>query len=223
MASSLPLWAGVVAIGVYHGLNPAMGWPLAVARGMERRRASAVLATWMPLGAGHLAAMALVLVPFALLTWLLAWGREIRLAAGALVVLFGLWRLVQPRHPRWLARVRPTQIAWWSFLMATAHGAALMLLPILMGLCAPRPATAGDAFGHEALMRAMAPTLAAALGVSLVHTAAMIASGLGVAWAVFRTLGLQALRSAWLNLDVAWAIGLIVSGSAALATAWASG
>jgi hypothetical protein len=69
----------------------------------------------------------------------------------------------------------------------------------------------------------MAPTLAAALGVSLVHTAAMIASGLGVAWAVFRTLGLQALRSAWLNLDVAWAIGLIVSGSAALATAWASG
>jgi hypothetical protein len=219
------LWAGVVAIGVYHGLNPAMGWPLAVANGLERRHARAVLATWMPLGAGHLAAMALALVPFAMLTWMLAWGRELRLGAGALVLLFGLWRLVRRRHPRWLARVRPTQVAWWSFLMATAHGAALMLVPFLLGLCAPDAAPAGpaDAPGHAAAMRALGSSLGAAVGVALVHTTAMIASGLGVAWAVFRSLGLQVLRRAWLDLDVVWALGLMVSGAAALLTAWSAG
>jgi hypothetical protein len=179
----------------------------------------------MPLGAGHLAAMALVLVPFAMLTWMLDWARELRLGAGALVLLFGLWRLVRRRHPRWLARVRPAQLAWWSFLMATAHGAALMLLPILMGLCAkgPAPASAAGLVDHEAAMRALGTSLAAAVAVALVHTTAMIASGLGVAWAVFRTLGLQALRSAWLDLDAVWALGLIVSGVAAMVTAWNTG
>jgi hypothetical protein len=217
------LWAGVVAIGVYHGLNPAMGWPLAVANGLERRRARAVLATWMPLGAGHLAAMALVLVPFALLTWMLAWGRELRLGAGALVLLFGVWRLVRRRHPRWLMRVRPTQLAWWSFLMATAHGAALMLVPIVMGLCVTGAAVEPPSlFSHDATMRAVGTSLASALAVSLVHTTAMIASGLGIAWGVFRYLGLKALRAAWLDLDVVWALGLMLSGAAAILTAWAA-
>jgi hypothetical protein len=219
---AVSLWAGVVAIGVYHGLNPAMGWPLAVANGLERRRARAVIATWMPLGAGHLAAMALVLVPFAMLTWMLAWGRELRLGAGALVLLFGLWRLLRRRHPRWLARVRPTQVAWWSFLMATAHGAALMLVPFLLGLCAPGDATASapGVLDHDATMRVLGTSLGAAVGVALVHTTAMIASGLGIAWAVFRSLGLQVLRRAWLDLDVVWALGLMVSGAAAMLTAW---
>ena len=126
------LWAGVVVIGVYHGLNPAMGWPLAVANGLTEKRGTAVFATWLPLGAGHLLAMALVLVPFTLLAWLLVWGREIRVAAGLLIMLFGVYRLLQRRHPRWLLRVRPSQLALWSFLMATAHGAALMLVPVLL-------------------------------------------------------------------------------------------
>ena len=99
-ASAVSLWAGVVAIGLYHGLNPAMGWPLAVANGMTDKRASAVFATWLPLGAGHLLAMALVLVPFALLAWMLEWGREIRIGAGLMVVLFGISRLFLRRHPR---------------------------------------------------------------------------------------------------------------------------
>jgi hypothetical protein len=213
------LWAGVVAIGLYHGLNPAMGWPLAVANGLGERRGRAVAETWMPLGAGHLLAMALVLVPFALLTWLLEWSRELRLAAGALVLLYGLARLRMRRHPRWLARVRPTQLALWSFLMATAHGAALMLVPVLLGLCAP-PAPDAGAFDHAALMAMMRGGLVAALSVSLVHTAAMIASGLGMAWLVYRWLGLQALRSAWIDLDRVWAAGLVLSGAAAVATAW---
>ena len=131
------LWWTVVAIGAYHGLNPAMGWPLAVANGLGERRDAAVFATVVPLGAGHFLAMAVVLVPFTVLGTVLAWQRPIRIAAGLLVLLFGLYRLVDRRHPRFLARIRPTQLALWSFFIATAHGAALMLLPFALGLCTP--------------------------------------------------------------------------------------
>ncbi len=220
-AATASLWAGVVAIGVYHGLNPAMGWPLAVANGLGEKRAGAVFATWLPLGAGHLLAMTLVLVPFALLTWLVQWGREIRLGAGGLVLLFGVSRLLARRHPRWLARIRPTQLVLWSFLMATAHGAALMLLPILLGLCETPDAAAATtgAFDHESVMRLMRASVSTAIAVSLLHSAAMIGAGLGVAWVVYRYLGLRALRAAWLDLDAVWAVGLIASGTAALVPA----
>jgi hypothetical protein len=233
-AAGTSLWAGVVAIGIYHGLNPAMGWPLAVANGMSEKRGAAVFTTWVPLGAGHLLAMALVLVPFALLTWMLKWTQEIRVGAGVLVLMFGVSRALVRRHPRWLARIRPTQLALWSFLMATAHGAALMLLPILMGLCeAPASAasyTDPDAatmfdhalFDHESVMTLMRSSVGTAITVSFLHTAVMIGSGLSVAWIVYRYLGLRALRTAWFNLDLVWAIGLIASGAAAVATAMLS-
>ena len=217
------LWAGVVVIGIYHGLNPAMGWPLAVANGLTEKRGRAVFATWLPLGAGHLLAMALVLVPFTLLAWLLVWGREIRVAAGLLIMLFGIYRLLRRRHPRWLLRVRPSQLALWSFLMATAHGAALMLVPVLLGLCAVPTgapvAAAASALSHDSVMALMRTGLATAVLVSLLHTAAMGASGLSLAWIVYRYLGLRALRSAWLDLDAVWALGLVGSGAAAVGTA----
>jgi hypothetical protein len=219
------LWLGVVAIGIYHGLNPAMGWPLAVANGLTDKRDRSVFATFVPLGAGHLLAMALVLVPFALLSWLLAWSREIRIGARMLVVLFGVSRLFLRRHPRWLMRVRPTQLMLWSLLMATAHGAALMLLPFLMGLCeAPTAATGRSpgAFAHEGVMALMRSSVGTAVIVSLLHSAAMIASGAAAAWIVYRHLGLRALRTTWLNLDVAWALSLIASGGVAVAMALSS-
>lgn len=214
LASTAALWAGVVAVGIYHGLNPAMGWPLAVARGLEGKRSAAVFAAWLPLGAGHLLAMALVLVPFALLTWMLDWSRELRIGAGIAVLLFGMSQLVLPHRHRWLARIRPTQLALWSFLMASAHGAALMLLPMLMGLCESSPSAGARAM--EELTRSGAGT---ALMVALVHTVAMIGAGLGLAWVVYRYLGLRALRSTWLDLDKVWALGLMAAGAAALATA----
>ena len=224
-AATASLWAGVVAIGVYHGLNPAMGWPLAVANGLGEKRDAAVFATWLPLGAGHLLAMAIVLVPFALLTWLLQWSREIRIGAGALVLLFGVSRLFLRRHPRWFARIRPTQLAFWSFVMATAHGAPLMLLPILMGLCeAPVAAAASPSndFGHEAMMELMRSSVGTAITVSLLHTVVMVGAGLGVAWIVYRYLGLRALRAAWFDLDVIWAFALIASGTAVIVMALSS-
>lgn len=203
------LWLAVVALGVYHGLNPAMGWPLAVARGLEQKRDAAVFATVGPLGAGHFAAMAIVLVPFALLGWLLAWSDAIRIGAGLLVLLFGAYKLIDRRHPRFLVRIHPTQLVLWSFLMATAHGAGLMLLPISLGLCGLSASGAASE-----LIRA---GIATALLVAIVHTLAMIVAGLVAAWLVYRYLGLKFLTRGWLNLDVVWGGSLVVAGAASIA------
>ena len=212
------LWLAVVAFGVWHGLNPAMGWPLAVANGLAARRDAAVFATAAPLALGHLMAMAVVLVPFALLAWLVEWSRALRFGAGLLVLVFGVYRLIDRRHPRLLARVPPTRLAWWSFLMATAHGAALMLVPIALGLCAP----AGADAGHERLMAALAWSLATALGVALVHTAVMIGCGVTIAWLVYRWLGLRFIARSWFNLDAVWAASLMLSGGVGCAMALAA-
>jgi hypothetical protein len=212
------LWLTIIAIGVYHGLNPAMGWPIAVANGMAARRAGAVFTTLLPLTGGHFAAMAVVLLPVATLGWYLEWGRAIRLGAGALVLLFGIFKLARRRHPRALARVRPTQLAWWSFLMATAHGAGLMLVPFMLDLCATQ--TSRDR-GHATVMNFLAQSnVATATAVAAVHTLAMMLAGLGMAWAVYRYLGLRFLRRAWLNLDIVWGASLVIAGAAGIAMAW---
>ncbi len=221
MSSSATLWLTVVALGAYHGLNPAMGWPLAVARGLEQRRTTAVLGTLLPLAGGHLLAMAVVLLPFAWLDGYGRWEKPIRVGAAAVVLLFGAYKLARPRHPRVLARIRPTQIAWWSFLIATAHGAGLMLLPFMLGLCSVTPAGPGAAdpswleLGHRVLTSYLPQSnLGTALSVTLVHTLAMLTVGAVVAWLVFRWLGLGVLRSAWLNLDLAWGASLVIAGAA---------
>ena len=215
MNATAARWFAIVAVGLYHGLNPAMGWPLAVANGLTERRAGAVFRTVLPLGGGHFAAMAVVLVPLAGLVWTTEWSRAIRLGAGLLVVLFGLYKLVDRRHPRALARIPPTRLAWWSFLMATAHGAGLMLLPFLLGLCGPEDAGTGLDAAHGTIARALARSgTATALAVATVHTLAMMLAGMAMAWAVYRYLGLQFLRRAWFNLDAAWAASLVVAGAA---------
>lgn len=203
-------WLGVIALGIYHGINPAMGWPLAVANGLTARSGVAVMATVLPLGAGHLLAMSVVLVPFSLLSWYVDWSRAIRIGAGLVVMLYGAYLLLQPRHPRFLARIAPTRLLWWSFLMATAHGAGLMLVPLTLGLCAPTGAHAG----HLAVAASMGNSLVVAMSVALVHTAAMMACGLVLAWSVYRYLGLQFITRSWFNLDRVWALSLIVAGGA---------
>lgn len=216
MSATAALWLAIGALGLYHGLNPAMGWPLAVANGLSERRAGAVFATLLPLGGGHFAAMAAALLPFAWLAAYVEWSRAIRLGAGALVLLFGVYLLLQRRHPRALARIRPTRLAWWSFLAATAHGAGLMLVPFMLRLCEVRE---GDA--HAAVMATLAQSsVATALAVAVVHTGVMMAAGLAMAWLVYRYLGLKFLRSAWFNLEVVWAASLVAAGAAGVVTAW---
>ena len=212
MSGAAALWLTVVGLGLYHGLSPAMGWPLAVANGLSERSAGAVFRTVLPLGGGHFAAMAVVLVPVALLGGLVEWSTAIRLGAAGLVLAFGLVRLARPRHPRALARIPPSRLAWWSFLMATAHGAGLMLVPFMLGLCGPAE---GDA--HARVEQALARSdLLTALLIAAVHTLAMVLAGLAMAWAVYRYLGLQFLRRAWFNLDRAWAGSLVLAGGAGI-------
>jgi hypothetical protein len=208
------LWAAILASGVYHGLNPGMGWPLAVAAGLTERRGTAMARTLAPLAAGHLLSIAVVLLPFGVLAVLLDWSREIRIAAGLLIVGFSGVLLFYPRHPRWLARMRPTQVTLWSFSVALLHGAGLMLVPMLLGLCAPPSALAS---GRP--VSSLAANAGLALAVALVHTAALIAASGLVAWAVYRALGLEMLRRSWFDLRRVWAGSLALVGALGVWTA----
>jgi hypothetical protein len=206
------LWLAVIASGLYHGANPGMGWPLAVSAGLMERSPRAIVAALVPLAAGHLLAMLLVILPFALLVILVEWQRPIQLGASLLVIAFGLFRLLNRRHPRMIARIRPTQLALWSFAVAIAHGAGLMLVPIYLGLC--READLDG--GHEAAGTLVNANLSMAVLVSVVHAAAMIAAGGGMAWLVYRYLGLKFVSRSWFNLDALWALSLILVGTIAL-------
>ena len=175
------LWAAILASGVYHGLNPGMGWPLAVAAGLTERRGTAVARTLAPLAAGHLVSIAVVLLPFGALTVLLDWSREIRIAAGLVIIGFSGVLLLYPRHPRWLARVRPTQVTLWSFSVSLLHGAGLMLVPMLLGLCG-QPSAPGS---QPSI--AIVDNAGLALEVAVVHTAALIARA-GLSHGLFTAL-----------------------------------
>jgi hypothetical protein len=206
------LWLAVIASGLYHGVNPGMGWPLAVSAGLMERRSAALLAALGPLAAGHLLAMLLVLLPFALLVTLVDWQRQIQISASLVVIVFGIYRLVDRSHPRALARIPPAQLGLWSFAVAIAHGAALMLVPIYLGLCRE----ADHDSGHAAAGTLMHVNLGMAVLVAVVHATAMIAAGGSLAWLVYRYLGLKFVSRSWFNLDAVWAVSLILVGAIAL-------
>jgi F0F1-type ATP synthase membrane subunit a len=189
-----------------------MGWPLAVSAGLMERSSRALLAALGPLTAGHLLATLLVILPFALLVALIEWQRQIQIGASLLVIAFGIFRLLDRRHPRALARIRPTQLGLWSFAVAIAHGAGLMLLPLYLGLCR---ASDSDK-GHEAATTLINANLGMALLVASVHAIAMIAAGGCSAWLVYRYLGLKFVSRSWFNLDTSWAASLILVGAIAL-------
>jgi len=216
-STSAWLWLAIIVSGLYHGINPGMGWPLAVAAGLMDKSPRALLAALWPLSIGHLAAMLVVLLPFALLLVLAQWQHQIQAGASLLVIGFGIWRLLNPRHQRVLARIRPNHLALWSFAVAIAHGAGLMLVPIYLGLCQ----TAGADSGHESAAILSAANLEMAMIVSVVHTLAMVSAGGCSAWLVYRYLGLRFVSQSWFNLDTVWALSLILVGAVALAIALA--
>ncbi len=183
-----------------------MGWPLAVSAGLMDRRDSALLAALWPLALGHFLAMAVVILPFAVLAVLTQWRTQIQTTAALLVVAFGVFKLLNRRHPRALARIKPTWLALWSFAVAIAHGAGLMLVPIYLGLCAVSDP------GHAAAGMLMGSNLTMAVIVAAVHAAAMIISGGMLAWLVYRYLGLRFVSRSWFNLEAVWALSLIAVG-----------
>ena len=207
------LWLAVVVSGVYHGANPGMGWPLAVSAGLMERSSRALVAALGPLMVGHLLAMLVVILPFSLLVALVEWQRQIQIGASLLVIGFGVFRFVNRRHPRALARIRPTQLGLWSFAVAVAHGAGLMLVPVYLGLC--RAADLDRS--HEAAGALINANLGIAVLVSVVHSVAMIVAGGFSAWLVYRYLGLKFVSRSWFNLDATWAVSLVLVGVVSLA------
>ena len=205
------LWLAVVASGLYHGVNPGMGWPLAVSAGLMEKSPRALLLALWPLSVGHLLAILVMLLPFALLLALAQWQREIQAAAALLVIGYGVFLLLRRRHPRALARIPPTQLGLWSFAIAIAHGAGLMLVPIYLGLCGT------TARAHEAAGPLVEANLGMAMLVAVVHVVATIAAGGCLAWLVYRYLGLKFVSRSWFNLDASWAASLVLVGAVALA------
>jgi hypothetical protein len=200
-------WAMLMALGAFHGINPGMGWLFAVALGMQERRRGAVLRALVPLGAGHALAVAgavgLALaigaaIPIGQLRWPLA---------GVLVSL-GILRLFRHQHPRWVGmRVGMGGLTAWSFLMATAHGAGLMVVPVFVGM------SMADGGGHMHHMPAAAGTnAAAALLATGLHAVSYLTVTAFIAVLVFEKVGVGILRRAWFNLDLIWAGTLVATG-----------
>jgi hypothetical protein len=188
-----------------------MGWPLAAANGIWAKKDRAVFETLVPLAGGHLLAMAAALLPFTLIFAYLDWSATIRMFAGAVVAAYGVFRLLNRHHPRILARVGPKSLILWSFLVATAHGAGLMLLPITLGVCGAAP-QAPVAQGREGMAELMRSGIATSLAVAAVHTIAMLLGAGFMAWIVYRWAGFGLIRRAWLNNEGVWAASLVLTG-----------
>ncbi|OHX01901.1 hypothetical protein [Micromonospora sp. WMMB235] len=198
-------WAVLAGLGAFHGLNPAMGWLFAVARGLQERRRAALLAALPPIAAGHLASVAVVAALVSATRSVTA-STLVAVTGGVLLVGFGLWRLLSERHFRWAGmRLSAAQLTAWSFLMSAAHGAGLMLLPVLLA------EPAAGASPHAGHLAAPAGALTGLLAAA-VHTVAMLAVALVVALLVYEVLGVGVLRRAWFNVDRLWAGVLVAAG-----------
>jgi hypothetical protein len=219
MITDVVPWLSLAALGGYHGLNPGMGWLFAVALGLQEKRKSAVLRAFGPIAAGHAASVSVVVV---LVGAAQLWvdSTVLRWIGGGLLVAFGLFKLLRPlSHPRWVGmRVSPADLALWSFLMASAHGAGLMLMPVLLRL---QPDAAADVahadHGGDAAVLVLSATAGQLAFVDIlaiaVHTAAMLAVMAAIALVVYQKVGLKILRSAWINLDRIWAGALVATGA----------
>lgn len=208
MTSVTALWGAVVLSGFYHGFNPGMGWPLAVSAALMENRHSAMAKAIAMLAFGHFLAMMCVLLPFSLVLRLIELETEIRVAAGLIVIAMGIYLLINRRHPRFLARVHPARLALWSFLAAMAHGAGLMLVPIFLGISGHEDGT----MAHDAAHALKGSNVLTAIAVGLIHTLAMMAAGALIATIIYFWLGLKFLSKTWFNLDIVWAISLILVG-----------
>lgn len=211
-------------MGAYHGINPAMGWLFAVALGLQEQSRRSVLAAFAPIAIGHAASIAIVIA-------VLTIGRTVlplnvlKYSGAFILISFGAYKLLRASHPRWVGmRVGFRDLTWWSFLMSSAHGAGLMLLPVLFNLPGyADTAAAIDArdVPHAEFMLLGAPpsieTITSQLTALAIHTAAMFGVMAAVAIIVFEKLGVAILRRSWFDLDRLWAIAVIVAGIATLA------
>jgi hypothetical protein len=203
-------WAMLIALGAFHGINPGMGWLFAVALGMQERRRGAVLRALMPLGVGHALAVS-VAVAVALALGAMIPVRSLRWPLAVALVVLGILRCLGHRHRRWAGmRVSMGGLTLWSFLMATAHGAGLMVVPVFVGMSIAGESVHAHHLGGSEL------GVGTALVATGLHAVGYLAMTAFIAVLVFEKLGVGILRRAWINLDVIWAVALTATGALTL-------
>jgi hypothetical protein len=211
-------WLVLILLGAYHGLNPAMGWLFAVALGLQEGRREAVIKAFWPIALGHAAAVTLVVAVVLAAQVVVPMGVLRYLGAGALI-LFGLYKLIRRKHPRWVGmQVGFRDLTVWSFIMASAHGAGLMLVPVLLELSGTmqemehQAHEAHEHWGHSVHLFLANPAVLADFAAVAVHTLAMFAVMAVVALVVYERLGLMILKRTWFNVDLLWAGALVGAG-----------
>ena len=208
-------WAALFLLGAYHGINPGMGWLFAVALGMQEQSSGAVWRALGPITAGHALAIGLV-VALAGLAQAVLRATTLKLGVAVTLFAFGLYRLLRHRHPRYGGmQVGFADLTIWSFLMASAHGAGLMVLPVLFRMTGGGSAGESPGAMHHLHMGALGGATTDLTAV-LIHTLGYLVVTGFVAWVVYAKLGLALLRKAWLNLDQIWAAALVATGCLAL-------
>ena len=210
--SDLWPWLAVFGLGIFHGINPAMGWLFAVALGLQEQIRTAVFRALPPMVLGHALSIAII-IGAVLLARISLPHSALKIVAAAILFAFGLYRLLRSRHPNWVGmRVGFGDLTLWSFVMASAHGAGLMLVPFFL----PSPA-AGESHHHDthqmhawAFANFSAPSLLIAAVV--VHTLGYLVAAALVAIVVYEKLGVAILRRAWFNIDLVWMLALMITG-----------
>jgi len=207
--SGLWPWLAVFGLGLFHGINPAMGWLFAVALGLQEQKRAAVLRALPPIVLGHALSIGIIIAAVLVARTSLP-HRTLKIAAAAILFAFGLYRLFRSRHPNWVGmRVGFGDLTLWSFIMASAHGAGLMLVPFFLGSRGAR-----DAHHHDshalAFANFSAPSLLAASVI--VHTLGYLITTALIAIVVYEKLGVAILRHAWFNIDLVWMVALMVTG-----------
>ncbi|HMN30478.1 MAG TPA: hypothetical protein PKE45_20170 [Caldilineaceae bacterium] len=218
MNNYLP-WIVLALLGAYHGINPAMGWLFAVGLGLQEQRRGAVLGAFAPIALGHGLSIAIVVAVVGLLQMVVT-PNVLQIAGAGVLLAFAFYRIVsRAAHPRWVGmRVGARDLTVWSFLMSTAHGAGLMLAPVLLQLNTAAQAQSHAAHAHHVMTASMGLPSTELLAVGI-HTIAMFAVMAVLAMVVYEKLGLRLLRRAWFNLDFLWTGAILLAGVLTLFTA----
>jgi hypothetical protein len=210
--SELWPWVSVFGLGIFHGINPAMGWLFAVALGLQEQKRVAVLRALPPMVLGHALSVGII-IAVVLVARVSLPHRTLKIAAAAILFAFGLYRLLRSRHPNWVGmQVGFGDLTLWSFVMASAHGAGLMLVPFFL-----KPPAAGETHHHEvhqmhawAFANFSAPSLL--IASVIVHTLGYLLTTALLAIVVYEKLGVAILRRAWFNIDLVWMLALMITG-----------
>jgi len=203
MSEALAVWSTLFLLGAYHGINPGMGWLFAVARGMQEHRARAVAWSLPPIALGHALSVGAVVLAAGLAQTALPLA-YIRIGVAVTLVALGVYKLIRSRHFRWGGmQVGFRELTVWSFLMASAHGAGLMLLPVVLA-------------GPHAHHMAASQGVVSGAWAALIHTLGYFTVTAAVALLVYQKFGLAMIRRSWVNMDLIWAIALVITGFVAL-------